>query len=117
MKPLSDRNTISVLSSCPFRRSASTIWATPSSTAISASFSWRQFSWTPAASSGDSRGRSATTCGLSYMSRSLKLGGRGIRTPANASRWRGAGEGVWGRRGSSGSRGEPRCGAVYQSDR
>ena len=82
MKPLSDMNTISVFSSSPFRRSASTICATPSSTAISASFSWRQFSSTPAANSGDRRGRSATTCGLSYMFFSLKLGGRGMRTPA-----------------------------------
>ncbi len=63
-------------------RRASTIRATPSSTPMSVSISWRQFSSIPLANVLEMRGRSATTCGLSYMLRSLKFGLRGMGTPA-----------------------------------
>ena len=55
--------------------------------------------------------------GLSNTLASLKLGGCGSGVPANALRWRGAGEGVPRSGGSSGSTGSPLWGAGKVSER
>src|SRR5256885_414226 len=89
--PLSDVKMISVLLSSPVALSASTTFLTPSSTDSSDSSSQRYLRWMSAISPAVKSGRFRIAAGLSETSASLKFGGLGSGSGAEAGGWGGGG--------------------------